>query len=176
MDIATLIGLADGALIVWQAVGGSCIGLYDGTALLVVAGGGIAATLVAFPLRDFWGALGATKNVLVVRSPDPPQLIERMVRYAETARREGILALEQLLGTEPSSLVRRGIRLAVDGTEPALIMDILETELRFVEERHVQVQRLLERLGRHWALFGGVGALLVLAQGGNVATMALPLL
>ena len=176
MDIATIIGLIGGALIVWQAVGGSCIGLYDGTALLVVAGGGIAATLVAFPLRDFWQAIKATKNVLVVRPLDPPQLIERMVGYAETARRDGILALEQPIAAEPSSLVRAGVRLAVDGTEPALIMDILETELRFVKERHLRVQRLLERLGRHWVLFGGVGALLVLAQGGHVAAMALPLL
>ncbi len=176
MDIATLIGLVGGALIVWQAVDGSSIGLYDGTALLVVVGGGIAATLVAFPLRDCWNALRATKNVVVVRSPDPPQLIERMVGYAEAARREGLLGLEESLGAEPSGLVRRGLQLAIDGTEPALIIDILETEMHFVEERHAQVQRLIERLGRHWALFAGVGGLLVLAQGGNAAAVAVPLL
>ena len=65
----------------------------DGTALVVVVGGGIAATLVAFTLRDIWHALAATRNVLIVRTPDPPQIIERIVGYAETARHEGILGL-----------------------------------------------------------------------------------
>ena len=65
---------------------------------------------------------------------------------------------------------------------PDLIMDILETELQFIEVRHRRSQDLLERLGRYWALFGGVGALLVLVQGsgGTGATLvgqaALPLL
>ncbi len=176
MDIATIIGLVGGGLIVWHAVGANSAELYNGTALLVVVGGGIAATLVAFTLRDIWHALAATRNVLIVRTPDPPQIIERIVGYAETARREGILGLEEPIHAEQSRFLRGGMQLATDGTEPSLIMDILETELHFVEERHVHVHRLVERLGRHWGLFGLVGALLVLVQGGGVTAMAVPLL
>ena len=174
MDIATLIGLVGGVLVVWQ-VGNPAV-LYDGDALLVVLGGGIAATLVAFPFRDFWAALRATKNVLIVRPPQPPAMIERMVGYAVTARRDGILALEKPMADEPNLLLRAGIRLAVDGTEPALIMDILETEMHFVEERHKRNRRVLLRLGHHWALFGLVGGLLMMVQGGAVAAIAVPLL
>ena len=101
MDIATVIGLVLGVLVVVQAAGGSLAGFYDGTAVLVVLGGGMAATLVAFPLRDVLGALGATKNVLIVRPPKPTAMIERLVGYAETARREGILGLEKPMDKEP---------------------------------------------------------------------------
>ena len=81
------------------------------------------------------------------------------------------------MADEPNMLTRAGIGLVVDGTEPDLIMDILETELHHVAERHAQRQRVVERTGRHWALFGGgVGALLVLAQGGGVVGAVVPLL
>ncbi|MFT5086971.1 MAG: chemotaxis protein MotA [Candidatus Latescibacterota bacterium] len=63
----------------------------------------------------------------------PSLLIERMVGFAETARREGILALEAALRKEDDPFLSGGVGLAVDGTEPDLIMDIPETELRFRE-------------------------------------------
>ncbi len=176
MDIATIIGWVAGVAIVLQATGGEWAGLYNGTAVLVVVGGGLAATLVAFPLREALGALGAVKNVLVVRPPESAEMVERIVGYAEKARREGILSLEKPMADEPNMLTRAGIGLVVDGTEPDLIMDILETELHHVAERHAQRQRVVERTGRHWALFGGVGALLVLAQGGGVVGAVVPLL
>ena len=134
------------------------------------------ATMVAFPLREALGALGAVKNVLMVRPPESADMVERIVGYAEKARREGILSLEKPMADEPNMLTRAGIGLVVDGTEPDLIMDILETELHHVAERHAQRQRVVERTGRHWALFGGVGALLVLAQGGGVVGAVVPLL
>ena len=52
MDIATIIGWVAGVAIVLQATSGEWAGLYNGTAVMVVVGGGLAATLVAFPLRE----------------------------------------------------------------------------------------------------------------------------
>ena len=149
MDIATIIGWVAGVAIVLQATSGEWAGLNNATAVLVVVGGGLAATLVAFPLREALGALGAVKNVLVVRSPESAEMVERIVGYAEKARREGILSLEKPMADEPNMLTRAGIGLVVDGTEPDLIMDILETELHHVAERHAQRQRVVERTGRH---------------------------
>ena len=88
--------------------------------------------------RYWWS--WAVKNVLVVRPPESAEMVERIVGYAEKARREGILSLEKPMGDEPNMLTRAGIGLVVDGTEPDLIMDILETELHHVAERHAQRQ------------------------------------
>ena len=135
MDIATIIGWVAGVAIVLQATSGEWAGLYNGTAVLVVVGGGLAATLVAFAQREALGALGAVKNVLMVRPPESADMVERIVGYAEKARREGILSLEKPMADEPNMLTLAGIGLVVDGTEPDLIMDILETELHHVAER-----------------------------------------
>ena len=181
MDIATILGLAVGILVVLKTAGGAA-GLYEGPTLLLVVVGGIAAMLISFPLRESLNVFAVVKNVFFTKVVSPQLLIERVVGFATTARREGILALETALGKDDDAFLAQGVRLAVDGTEPDLIMDILETELQFIEVRHRRSQDLLERLGRYWGLFGGVGALLVLVQGsgGTGATLvgqaALPLL
>mgnify|MGYP001182517501 CR=1 FL=1 len=176
MQVSTFVGLLIGVLVVGYAAGNILVNLYDPTVLLLVVGGGIAATLISDGLRSMLGALGAARYVFAAGGDQPKGLIERVVTYAQTARREGILSLEKPAGSEPNSFLAAGIRLTVDGTEPPLIMDILETELNFSSERHANDERVLEHLGRHWALFGVVGGLLALMQGGGVAAAGLPLL
>jgi chemotaxis protein MotA len=90
----------------------------------------------------------------------PTELIERIVGFAETARREGILALEQAIEDGDDIFLSSGVRLAVDGTEPDLIMDILETELQFVEERHKQGQEIIANMGNAAPAFGMIGTLI----------------
>jgi len=179
MDIGTILGLVVGVLVVLK-MAGETSGLYQDASLLLVVVGGIAAMLIAFPLRASLNVLAIIKNVFFKKAVSPSLLIERMVGFAETARREGILALEAALNKEDDPFLSGGVRLAVDGTEPDLIMDILETELRFIEERHRDSQNLLEFLGRYWAIFGAIGALLVLVSSGAdievVGQAALPLL
>jgi chemotaxis protein MotA len=181
MDIATILGLVMGILVVLKVAGGAA-GLYQGTGLLVVVAGGIAALLIAFPLRQVLNVFAVVKTVFFKKMDSPLLLIRRAVSFSETARREGILALETAVSEDDDPFLRQGTRLAVDGTEPDLIMDILETELQFIEARHKRNQDMLERLGRYWAIFGVVGALLVLVQGSGeaggtlVAQAALPLL
>ncbi len=176
MQVSTFVGLLIGVLVVGYAAGNILADLYDPTMLLLVVGGGVAATLISDGLRSMLGALGAARYVFAVGGDQPKGLIERVVTYAQTARREGVLSLEKPAGSEPNSFLVAGIRLTVDGTEPPLIMDILETELNFSTERHANDERVLERLGRHWVLFGVVGGLLALMQGGGVAAVGLPLL
>lgn len=159
-------------------------GLLDGGALLMVFLGGIAAVLVSFPLREVAGAWRLVGVGLFSRCRRPTALVERMVNLAETARRHGILALEKLLTPDEDPFLAQGVRLAVDGTEPELIVDILETELRFTEQRHQVGSRLMGALGRYWILFGVLGGLAVLvtqapAAGAGLALVgkaALPLL
>ncbi len=132
----------------------------DLPSVLIVVGGTVAATLVANPLAEVVKLMGvymkAIRNTAVV----PAELIEKIVGFAETARREGILALEQAVdeqGDDP--FLSQGVRLAVDGTEPDLIMDILETELQFIEQRHKAGQDIINRMGDAAPAFGMIGTL-----------------
>ena len=85
---------------------------------------------------------------------------EVFVVLAETARREGILSLEAAIEEGDDPFLSTGVRLAVDGTEPDLIMDILETELQFVEERHKEGQEIIANMGNAAPAFGMIGTLI----------------
>ena len=176
MQIYTFVGLVISVLIIGYTAGDTLVNSYDQTMLLLVVGGGVAATLIAYSLCAIRAALGAAWYAFVGHGDQTKKLIKRLVTYAETARREGILVLEKSIVAEPHPFLAAGIRLVVDGTEPRLIMDILETELRFSKERQVNAERVLEGLGRHWVLFGLVGGLLALVEGGSAVAAGLPLL
>lgn len=176
MQVSAFAGLLIGVLAVGYAAGDMLLDLYDPTVILLVVGGGIAASLVSDGLRPMLGAMGAARYVFAAGGDQPRDLIDRVVTYAKTARSEGILSLECHVETEPNPFLSAGIRLTVDGTERPLIMDILETELNFNTERNANDERVLERLGLHWASFGGMGCLLLLVQGEGMVAAGLPLL
>jgi chemotaxis protein MotA len=162
MDITTVVGLVAGfTLIVMGILQGSQISAFiDTPSLLITIGGTFAATLVNYPLAQIVGIVGVTKKAFLFKSIPPTELIEKIVGFAETARREGILALEQAVQEVDDTFMAAGIRLAVDGTEPELIQTILETELDFVDERHKAGAGIFEYMGNAAPAFGMVGTLI----------------
>jgi len=158
MDIATIIGLVAAVTLLLMAMGNPIV-FFNMPSVLIVVGGTIAATLIANPLAEVVGLIGVGMKAIMNNPPLPTELIEKIVGFAETARREGILALEQAVEDTDDQFLSGGIRLAVDGTEPDLIMDILETEVRFIEERHKLGQAMLERMGDTAPAFGMIGTL-----------------
>ena len=162
MDITTIVGLLASILLLMGMAGSGLGGLYEGMTLLFVAVGGFAATMISLPLYRIVSLPGVIRNAFFWTGTVPIKLIERMVGLGETARREGILALEKMIGQTDDPFLSQGVRLAVDGTEPDLIMDILETELQFIEQRHKHAQKAMRVLARNWAIFGVLGALIVL--------------
>jgi chemotaxis protein MotA len=59
-----------------------------------------------------------------------------MVQYAETARRDGVLALEAASREAADPFLRRGLQLTIDGTDPEMIERILRIEIEAMQERH----------------------------------------
>jgi len=67
------------------------------------------------------------------------------VGLGERARREGILALESLGQSMTDPFLKDAVQLAVDGTEPDLIMDILETWMEsLLHEQKRKYQKVIE--------------------------------
>lgn len=158
MDIATIIGIVSACTLIILGMG-DVTAFIDVQSATMVIGGTIAATLIANPLPEVVGLMGVYMNAIKNSGTSPNELIKTIVGFAETARREGILALEQAVEEADDAFLSGGIRLAVDGTEPDLIMDILETELRFVEERHKAGQEVISRAGATAPAFGMIGTL-----------------
>ena len=160
MDIATIVGFIAAVTCLMVGIGSNLNSMIDTPSMIIVGGGTIAASLIANPLQEVVNLVGVYKKAIFTNVPVPTELIERIVGFAETARREGILALEQAIEDGDDSFLSTGVKLAVDGTEPDLIMDILETELQFVEERHKMGQEIIANMGNAAPAFGMIGTLI----------------
>ena len=160
MDIATIVGFIAAVTCLMVGIGSNLSSMIDTPSMIIVGGGTIAASMIANPLAEVVNLVGVYKKAIFTNVPVPTELIERIVGFAETARREGILALEQAIEDGDDSFLSTGVKLAVDGTEPDLIMDILETELQFVEERHKLGQTIIANMGNAAPAFGMIGTLI----------------
>ena len=69
-------------------------------------------------------------------APDYRAEVDRLVDFAERARREGLLALDDAVQQIDDPFVRKGMQLVVDGTDPEVVREILEAELDGMAARH----------------------------------------
>nr|MEE4269877.1 motility protein A [Candidatus Krumholzibacteria bacterium] len=166
MDIATVVGIVMAfGLIVWSILlGGSLSGFIDMPSVAVVVGGTIGALLINFPLPKFLSMINLFKKTFLFSLEDPDIVISKMVGYAERARREGMLALEEDSENETDDFLRKGLRLAVDGTDPQLLEKILETDVEQIENRHSEGAKILSTGGTFAPAFGMIGTLIGLVN------------
>ena len=162
MDIATLIGMLLGiVLILMSILLKTSIGAFiDSSSVMVVIGGTIAALLIAFPLKQVIGTLKVFKHVLFNSQESLPELIEQIVSLAETARRDGLLALEGRIEELKNPFIIMGIQMAVDGTRPDVIEDVMRTEMDAIVNRHKKGKGLFDQMGRFAPAFGMIGTLM----------------
>jgi len=164
MDIATLIGLIAGvALIAWAIISGAGdkVGVFiDPGSVAIVLGGTLAVTLISFPLKAVLSVAKVVKNAFLHKARSPQKLIEDLVGYAEVARRDGILSLENVTRDIDDEFVTMGIQMAIDGTDPELIEQILCNELDGVAERHATGKSIFDGMGKYSPAFGMIGTLI----------------
>jgi chemotaxis protein MotA len=94
------------------------------------------------------------------KNQDVVQLIKQLVELAEVARRDGILALENMTEKVDDEFLVSGIQMAVDGTDPEVIRTVMETELENLIERHETSKGLLDAIGKYAPAFGMIGTLI----------------
>lgn len=167
MDPTTALGIVAGLLMIGLAilVSGASLGAYvDIPSVLITVGGAVCATIVNFPLHRLMETAKVVKVAFVQRLEDPGEIIRRMVGFAEKARREGLLALEESVDKINDPFLKKGVQLVVDGTDPALVKDILETDLAFLEDRHKQGAKVVVALAQYAPAFGMIGTLVGLIQ------------
>lgn len=175
MDIATVIGLLVGSalLIVSIMMGSSLSAFIDVQSAIIVIGGAFSAALISFPLGKLLGIVGVVKNCFFTKAAKASDLIDDMVRYAEMARRDGILSLENVAGEIKDPFLVGGIQMAVDGTDPDLIEAIMMSDLEAVEARHAEGKALFDNFGKYAPAFGMIGTLIGLViMLGNMADPA----
>jgi chemotaxis protein MotA len=163
MDISSLVGflLAFGLIIGSILLGSAPITAFiDIPSGLVVIGGAIAAAMMCFPLKNILGMPGVVMKVFLTKPISVKEIIEQIVSLAETARRDGLLALEGRMEEVKNPFIKLGIQMAVDGTRPEVIEDIMRTEIDAIAGRHRDGKAVLDQLGRFAPAYGMIGTLM----------------
>lgn len=132
MDPATLIGilLAFGAFVVSVFMeGGNPASILLPPAMIIVLGGTLGVAMASGLLKDTTGGVGAAVRALTFKPHPPDEAVRNLVSFAERARRDGLLALEEAAKSVDDPFLKKGLELAVDGTDPDELRDILEAEI-----------------------------------------------
>ena len=167
MDIATIAGLASGVgLILFGTIvsGLSPLDIFHIPSLLITVGGGLSATVIASPLSRLLNLPNFTKWAFSPRHSDVASLLLTLVHFSERARREGLLSLEDDLVNLAEPFLKKGIQLVVDGTDPELVRNILETDMENIHSRHAEGAKFWGDLGFYLPAFGMLGTLIGLIQ------------
>lgn len=167
MDLATIGGLIAGVVILLFGTivaGLSPLDLIHIPSVLITLGGGISATVITSPMSRLMGVPKYTKFAVQPRPMDAASLITTLVNFSERARREGLLSLEDDLAGLDEPFLKKGIQLVVDGTDPELVRNILDTDMENIHNRHADNYKFWGDLGFFLPAFGMLGTLIGLIQ------------
>lgn len=110
--------------------------LYALAPTLIIGGGTLGATMASFGMEGMKQIVPGYKAAFMSEPVDMPGQVERLVGFADTARRDGLLALEAQLPEVPDDFTRKGLQLVVDGTDAHAVEEILELEIESMQVRH----------------------------------------
>jgi len=163
LDFASIVGLPAAVLIFVAAQaleGGSVRSLWQPTAALVVFGGTLAAVLVSFPYQLVVRTLKSSHAAFRHASEPLQPILVRMVDFANRSRRKGLIALEAEVERIPDPFFRTALRLAVDGTNPAIARHMLEIESQAMSEAEEAPADVLETAAGYSPTLGILGAVM----------------
>lgn len=163
MDLASVIGLILAFIMMAVSIvmgGGAFASFWDTASVLMVFGGTLGALMMCFSLRNVMNLPKVLRKVFFNRPVNQREIIDTMVSLAEVARKEGLLALESRLQDVKNPFIRLGLQMAVDGTRPEVIEDILKTDIEAVVLRHRDGKGMIDQVGRFGPAFGMIGTLM----------------
>jgi chemotaxis protein MotA len=162
-DISTALGLligVGGMLAGFTLDGGSILALVGIPALIIIVSGTVGALTVSSSLRDVMRIPGLIMQSMQRVAGPSPQLAQQLLEFAEKARRDGILSLEDTVEDLEDEMLRKGLRLVVDGTESEILVEVLESDLAIMEQRKMEDATLFETAGGFSPTMGIIGTVM----------------
>jgi chemotaxis protein MotA len=153
-------GLAAGALM----EGASPTAFLNIPALLIVLGGTFGATFAGTNIEKIKLIPSLYKKAVGAEKPDMAAQLDLLVGFAERARREGLLALDEEVGLLDDRFTRKGLQLVVDGTDPELVREILDNEIDGMVARHQSAVSSFEKAGGFAPTMGILGTVMGLVH------------
>lgn len=167
MKASTAIGIAAafGGLLLGALMEGSQVGaFFNVPAALIVLGGTFGATLASTSWEAMKQIPSLYKKAMSAERPDLAGRVEMMVSLADRARRDGLLALEGEIEQLDDEFTRKGLQLVVDGTEPELVLQVMENEIDGTSSRHGVGRSVFDKAGGFAPTMGIIGTVMGLVH------------
>jgi chemotaxis protein MotA len=126
-------------------------------AVLIVLVGTLGASIAACGLEVHMKLPQLFKKAIM---PDDLDLVGRVgeiVGFAEKARRDGLLALDEAVKEIDDPFTQKGVQLVVDGTDPDLVAAVLDAENEAMRKRHAAGRAPFMQAGGYAPTMGIVG-------------------
>jgi len=163
MDKASVIGLLIGfgalGFVFYEVSHGNFGMFYSLEGVLMVGFGSVSVIFMAMPLDRIKCLPGYMKRFLFHKGLPPSEVIKLVGKLSERARRDGILALESEMPNISDPFLQQGLKMAVDGVEPANIESTCRMELAAMQERHKAGKKFFDLIKVYGPGYGLVGTL-----------------
>lgn len=167
MDAAAPVGIGLGLVVIVTAnvmEGGNPASLIQIPAMLLVFGTTLLVTMAGGTMADAKGAVGGLKKALTGGTSSAADVVPAVVSLADRARREGLLALEESLHDMDDEFLVRGVTMAVDGTDPDEVREILEAEVHAKRAGDKQAAKFFADAGAYAPTIGIIGTVMGLVH------------
>lgn len=171
-------GLILGILSVFGAFileGGSVNALFLIPPIIIVFGGTFAAIIIGFGLENFLKIFQLIRIAYFPKTYNQQNIIDTLVKLSFKARKEGLLSIESEINSIDFFFCRKLLRNAIDGTDPNMLMELAEVEMKSIQERHLSNIFLFTKMGGYAPTMGILGTvmglIMALSQAGSEPTV-----
>ncbi|MCF6247229.1 MAG: MotA/TolQ/ExbB proton channel family protein [Desulfobacula sp.] len=166
MDIASVIGVVSGMGFVLGTIllGGSIMMFVNIPSILIVVGGTVAATMVAYPLSDVMGLVKSAMKVFIFKIQAPEEIINNLVETSNKARKGGLLSIEGDIQSTEDPYLAQALQMTVDGVKTADIAQIMQKKMSLTKKGLDTGSDMFSSMGAYAPAFGMIGTLIGLVQ------------
>ncbi len=171
MDITTIIGIVLGFALIINGIALEVTetgiayeimnikNFFDVPSLIIVLGGTIAAIVANYSPKHLKAIPKHMKIMLDGKKFDPMEYIDTLVDFAQIARKNGLLALEEKANQVDDPFFKQSLMLIVDATDADRVKEMLNNDLDNLVARHEEVVGMYERGSATAPAFGMIGTL-----------------
>ncbi|MDQ3809930.1 MAG: motility protein A [Chloroflexota bacterium] len=164
IGLAIALGGILGAAVVESGGVGILLSLINPPAFMIVMGGTMGAVVASFPLGRVTQMGKVVRVAFRQEQTSERDLVNLFVKLADRARREGLLALEGDAMHVEDHAIQKGLMLVVDGNDPELVREIMESDVQAMSERHEGKYAMLEAAGGYAPTMGIIGTVMGLVN------------
>ena len=165
-DTGTLLGSVAGLFLITVAIirGGDAGIFLNINSALIVIGGALSTSFIAFPSKKVLGMVPIIRNAFKPNVYEPEDYVDDITRLAAVYRSRGMKQLENEESKVDNRFLKNGIAMIVDGYNAKEIHELMERELNAMLERHNSGIKVIRFVALQAPVFGMAGTLIGLVQ------------